>query len=211
MSGHAWPGAPATFAAMWMAMMVAMMLPSLVPALRDHYRMVGRPGASPHPAWSTVAMAAGYYAVWAGVGVALLPAGAALAAAERWLPSLVHAGPLIVGVVVVVAGAVQRTACKAHHLACCRAVSAHGMSARGAGAWRDGVRLGVHCCLSCAGPMAILLAVGMMDLRAMAVATAAITIERLAPDGARVARVLGTLALGVGLVLVARAVSAALV
>ena len=39
--------------------------------------------------------------------------------------------------------------------------------------------------------MAILLAVGVMDLRAMAVVTAAITVERLAPAGERVARVIG--------------------
>jgi predicted metal-binding membrane protein len=35
--------------------------------------------------------------------------------------------------------------------------------------------------------MAILLAIGVMDLRAMAFAAAAITVERLAPAGERVA------------------------
>jgi predicted metal-binding membrane protein len=201
MSGHA-PGAPAMAAAMWMAMMVTMMLPSLAPALRQYHRMIDRPGASPHPAWSTAAMAAGYYAVWVGVGVALIPLGGALAAVQRWLPMLVHSGPFTVGVVVVVAGALQFTAWKVHHLACCRAMSVRGMVA-----WRDGVRLGVHCCLSCAGPMAILVAAGSMDLRAMAVVTAAITIERVAPDGVRAARTIGAIAMGVGLVLIAHAVS----
>ena len=71
-SAHAWPGA-AAFVAMWTAMMVVMMLPSLAPALRGCYRMVGRPGAMVRPGRSAAAMAAGYYAVWIVVGVALLP------------------------------------------------------------------------------------------------------------------------------------------
>ena len=53
--------------------------------------------------------------------------------------------------------------------------------------------------------MAILLVVGVMDLRAMALATAAITIERLAPSGERVAQVIGAAAVGAGLFLVAHA------
>jgi predicted metal-binding membrane protein len=53
--------------------------------------------------------------------------------------------------------------------------------------------------------MAILLCVGVMDLRAMAVVMAAITVERVAPDGERVARSLGAIVVGAGLFLIARA------
>jgi predicted metal-binding membrane protein len=53
--------------------------------------------------------------------------------------------------------------------------------------------------------MAILLVSGVMDLRAMAVVAAAITIERLAPAGERVAQAIGAVAVGAGLVLIARA------
>ena len=53
--------------------------------------------------------------------------------------------------------------------------------------------------------MAILLAIGVMDLRAMAVVTAAITVERLSPAGERVARTVGVIAVGTGLFLIARA------
>jgi predicted metal-binding membrane protein len=207
MSGHDWPGAPVQFVAMWMAMMVPMMLPSLVPALRGYYQVVDRPGATLHPARSTAAMAVGYYAVWALVGVAMVPSGAALASLERWLPALAHARPLLVGVVAILAGAVQFSRWKARHLTRCRAMpKGNGSSpARGTVGWRHGVRLGVHCCLSCAGPMAILLAAGVMNPRAMAVATLAITVERLAPDGVRAARALGVLAIAAGLLIAARA------
>ena len=48
-----------------------------------------------------------------------------------------------------------------------------------------------------------------MDLRAMAVVTAAITAERLAPAGEQVARGIGAPAIGAGLFLIARAVGIA--
>jgi hypothetical protein len=44
-----------------------------------------------------------------------------------------------------------------------------------------------------------------MDLRAMAVVAAAITAERVAPAGERVARAIGAAAAGAGLLLIARA------
>ncbi|WP_148667788.1 DUF2182 domain-containing protein, partial [Mizugakiibacter sediminis] len=71
--------------------------------------------------------------------------------------------------------------------------------------WRHGLRLGMHCCVCCAGPSAILLALGVMDLRAMAAVAVAISAERLAPAGERVARATGAVAVAAGLWLIARA------
>ena len=76
-------------------------------------------------------------------------------------------------------------------------------------AWRHGLRLGLQCTCCCAGLTLILLVIGVMDLRAMAVVTAAITAERLAPAGEQVARGIGAAAIGMGLFLVARAVGIA--
>jgi predicted metal-binding membrane protein len=53
--------------------------------------------------------------------------------------------------------------------------------------------------------MATLLVIGTMDVRAMAVVTAAITVERLAPAGERVARAIGVVGVGGGLIAIARA------
>jgi predicted metal-binding membrane protein len=47
--------------------------------------------------------------------------------------------------------------------------------------------------------MAILLAAGMMDLAAMAIVTAAITIERFVPWPRHAARAIGVLAIAVGI------------
>jgi predicted metal-binding membrane protein len=55
------------------------------------------------------------------------------------------------------------------------------------------------------GLIAILPVVGVMDLRATAVVAAAITVERLAPAGERVARAIGAIVVGAGLFLLVRA------
>src|SRR4029077_17547216 len=96
---------------------------------------------------------------------------------------------------------------KARSLACCREVPGRcRLLPAGAGtAWRHGVRLGLHCGPCCGNLMVIPLVLGIMDLRVMAVVTAAITAERLAPAGERVPRALGAVAIGTGLLLLARA------
>ena len=67
------------------------------------------------------------------------------------------------------------------------------------------MRLGLHCICCSAGLTAILLVMGVMDLRVMAVVTTAITAERLAPAGERVARAIGVVVVGAGMFLLARA------
>jgi len=53
--------------------------------------------------------------------------------------------------------------------------------------------------------MVVLLVIGVMDLGAMAVVGAAITLERLAPAGVRVARAIGAVVVVAGLFMMARA------
>jgi predicted metal-binding membrane protein len=139
--------------------------------------------------------------------MAVFPLGAALADIEMQKATLARAVPIVAGVVVAVAGALQFTAWKAHHLASCREAPGRGrtLPANASTAWREGVRFGLHCGASCANLTAILLAIGVMDLRAMVVVTAAITLERLAPTGERVARAIGVVIVGAGLVLIGRA------
>ncbi len=206
MPGQTWTGAAASFLAMWVVMMVAMMLPSLVPMLWRYRRAVGSPGKTRFGRL-TALVGVGYFFVWTAFGMAAFPLGAALAAVEMQQPALARAVPIAVGVVVLTAGALQFTAWKARHLACCReAPGGGGVLPAGAGtAWRHGLRLGLHCSYCCAGLMAILLVIGVMDLRVMAIVTAAITVERLAPAGECVARAIGALTVGGGLFLVARA------
>ncbi len=206
MPGQSWPGAAASFLGMWIVMMIPMMLPSLVTMLRRYQRAVGT-AAHARLGRLTALVGTGYFFVWAVLGMVIFAAGAALAALEMELPALANAVPIASGVVVLIAGALQFTAWKARALACCRDVPAHGqpLAADMATAWRHGVRLGLHCSSCCAGLMAILLVIGIMDLGAMALVTAAITVERLAPAGERVARAIGVVVVAAGLLLIARA------
>jgi predicted metal-binding membrane protein len=206
MPGQTWPGVAASFLGMWVVMMVAMMLPSLVPMLWRYRQAIGRTGAT-RLGRLTGLVGVGYFFVWTVFGMAAFPLGVALAAVEMQEPDLAGAVPIAVGMVVLIAGALQFTAWKARHLAYCREAPGRGhtLPADAGTAWRHGLCLGLRCSRCCLGLMAILLVIGMMDLRAMAVVAAAITVERLAPAGERVARATGAVAVGVGLFLITQA------
>ena len=155
----------------------------------------------------TALVGLGYFFVWTVFGMAVFALGVVLAEVEMRLPSLSRAVPLAVSAVILIAGALQFTRWKTQRLACCREASGCGrtLPVNAGTAWRHGVRLGVDCAHCCFGLMAILLCLGVMDLRAMAVVTAAITVERLAPAGEPVARAIGVVVVGAGLFLIALA------
>ncbi len=199
MPGQTWSAAAASFLAMWVVMMVAMMLPALVPVLRRYRETVGETGGQ------AALVGCGYFFVWTLLGLAAFPVGVALASLEMQRPALARAVPVAAGLAVLLAGAFQLTAWKARSLACCREVPGQDLPAGAGTAWRHGVRLGLHCGRCCGNLMVIPLVLGIMDLRVMAVMTAAITAERLAPAGQRVERALGAVAVGTGLLLIARA------
>jgi predicted metal-binding membrane protein len=205
MPGQTWVAAAASFIAMWAVMMVAMMLPSLVPTLWRYREAVGRTGDTPL-GWLTALVGMGYFSVWTAFGAVAFPLGVGLSAVEMQAPLVARAIPIAAGVVVLIAGALQLTAWKAHHLACCREAAGRwpSLPANAAAAWRYGLRLGVQCSCCCSGLTAILLVIGVMDLRAMTVIAASITVERFA--GHRVARAIGAVFVGAGLLLIVQAV-----
>jgi predicted metal-binding membrane protein len=205
MPQQAWYGAAAGFLGMWTAMMVPMMLPSLVPML-SRYRRSRRGADAIHPHGLTALAGVGYFAIWALLGVAAYAAGAGLMVVEMRWGAVARWLPLATGVVLLLAGAVQLTSWKARQLALCRDdAECCPPSAGVLGAWRHGLRLGVRCSLSCGSLMLALLAVGMMDLVAMAAVTLAISAERLAPVPVRVARLAGLAIVALGVLTIARA------
>jgi len=207
MPGHSWAGTATSFLAMWVAMMMAMMLPSFAPTLW-RYREVVRGAGGAHVDRLVALVGAGYFAVWTAIGVLVFPLGVALAHLAAQQPTLARVAPLGAGAAVLLAGVMQHSTWKARQLARCRVTPhrAHRPSPVAHGAWRHGVRLGLHCVASCAGLTAAGLLVGAMDLRVMAAVTTAITVERLAPSDTRVVRAIGDVVVVAGLVLLARAV-----
>jgi len=207
MPGQTWLDAATSFLGMWIVMMAAMMLPSLISMLRRYRDAVGRTaGRRLGLLMSLVSVA--YFVVWALVGIAAFPVGAALTAFTMQQPARARAEPMAAGAIVLLAGALQFSAWKARHLECCRESPGRGvtLAADARTAVRHGLRLGLHCIYSCAGLTTILLVIGVMDLGATAVVTAAITAERLAPAGERIARVIGTAGVAAGVVLIARSI-----
>ncbi len=180
MPGETWTGAAASFLLMWVVMMLAMMLPSLIPMLWRYRQALLKAGEAPARTNKTrlgrltTLVGVGYFLVWTAFGMIVFPLGVA-----AW---------------------------KARHLASCRTMPEANriLSADAGTAWRYGLRLGLHCSYGCAGLTAILLVIGVMDLRAMAVVTAAITVERLAPAGEHAARAIGGVVIAAALFWIAR-------
>jgi predicted metal-binding membrane protein len=195
-SGDTWVGGAASFLGMWIVMMVPMMLPSLVPMLWRYRESIGAIGTT-RGAVLTAIVSAGYFLVWSAAGLGAYPASVLLT----------RATPIAAGTIVLIAGTIQFTGWKSRHLDCCRQAPGRGraLPADPVTAWRHGLRLGVHCFYSCLGLTTMLLIIGMMDVRAMAVVAAAITVERLAPAGERVAQAIGVVVVGAGVLLIARA------
>lgn len=204
MPGQSWGGMAASFIAMWDLMMATMMLPSWIPVLQRYRQALGAAGGI-QVERLTLLVSAGYFLAWTLFGVMVFPLGAAVASAAMHWPSLARATPTAIGVIVLIAGTFQVTRWKAGHLAHCREAlrHTHALPLQAGTAWRQGVCLGLHCCLSCANLTAIQLVIGVMDLRAMAFVTVMITSERLAPAGKLITQAIGLVTIGAGLFLMA--------
>jgi len=200
-----WLGAAASFLGMWIVMMVAMMLPSLVSMLW-RYRHAVAVEEQNRVDQLTALVGVGYFFVWTVFGMIAFPLGVVLTSIEMEHPALARAVPIAVSLSVVIAGLWQCTSWKSHCLACWR--ENHGRNRSLANdastAWRHGVRLGLGCAKCCANLMTILLVIGLMDLRAMVIVAAAITVERVAPAHERVARAIGVVVVATGVFLLAR-------
>ena len=204
MPGQSWSGAAAMFLGMWIVMMIAMMLPSLAPMLW-RYRQTASATSETRLRRLTALVGVGYFFMWTLIGAIVFPIGLALAAIQMQHPAIARAAPLAGAVVVLLAGCLQFTRWKLRHLACCRAsaVCSRSVPDDEASAWRYGMRLGLHCAQCCAGLIAILLAVGVMDPTAMAIVAVAITVERISSAGERVARIIGAIVVATGSLMIA--------
>jgi predicted metal-binding membrane protein len=190
-------GGAALFLSGWTAMMVAMMVPATLPLILL-YRHLARNRLSPGKARiGTVLLLLGYVAVWAMAGLPVF-AYNALSGAVGSLAAVLPAVLLIVG------GAYQFTPLKRIcHARCSSPLFFLMQNWRpgASGALRLGVIHGVDCLGCCAGLMAGLVALGMMNLAWMLTAAVIIFAEKTIPGSHRVARPLGVLMIGGGVAL----------
>ncbi|HEU4779561.1 MAG TPA: DUF2182 domain-containing protein [Steroidobacteraceae bacterium] len=202
MPGQSWSGAAATFLGMWTVMMIAMMLPALLPMLFRYRKAVGHIGVREIDR-QTMLVSAGYFFIWTLCGVPAFAVGLVLAEIAMRVPTLSRAVPVASGLIFMAAGLLQFAPWKARQLACCRHAPTRAMPLNAGTAWRHGIQLGLHCVLCCLGLTTLLLVIGVMDLRAMALVAGAISAERLASSGERVARGIGGTIITCGMALIA--------
>jgi predicted metal-binding membrane protein len=185
------------FIVAWLAMMTAMMFPAITPVVKLYGRAAAAGRVAPLPFF-----VAGYIAVWTSIGLPAYFAWRALmdpvAEARPW------AGRLA-GLVLVAAAAWQLTPLKSVCLRHCRSPISFFLRfgakvARPAGALRMGATHGVFCVGCCWALMAVLVAMGTMNLAWMAMLSLLIIVEKNAPAGERVAS-LAAVAFAVGGVL----------
>jgi predicted metal-binding membrane protein len=184
-------GGAVAFFVTWSVMMAAMMLPSEAPMLLT-FATIESKRRDEKPLVSTCLFAGGYLIVWALIGVAayfVLWAGSALVSefppGER--ASVVC---LTLAIVLIEAGLYQFTPLKRVFLTHCRSPVAFFLWH-----WRDGslgaIRMGLHhgvYCLGCCWALfAVLLAAGLMSLPWMLVLTLIVFLEKVVPQGRRLA------------------------
>ena len=191
------PGAGAVFLAGWTAMMTAMMVPATLPLILLH-RTIAR--SQRRPARSRTGMAAlltGYLGVWAAAGTPVYGY-SLLARAAGSLAAVLPALLLVAG------GAYQFTPLKRICHACCSSplfFLLRNWRQGTAGALRLGVVHGLDCLGCCAGLMASLVALGMMNLAWTLTAAVAVFADKTFPGSHRLARPLGALMIAGGVVL----------
>ena len=192
---------------MWAVMMVGMMGPTAAPVLLLLAASHARRGERGMPT-IVLAFGFGYLTIWLGFSVGATLAHWALNRMMLLSSTMAVGSPYVAGALFIGAGVYQLTPFKNACLEHCRTpmdfLMSHWREGTG-GAFQMGLRHGLYCLGCCWALMALLFAVGVMNLIWVAVLTVFILAERVGPGGAVVARVGGVAMIGLGTFLIATA------
>jgi len=176
---------------MWTVMMVGMMAPSVTPVL---LLAANAPRSERHVIPLVLLFGAGYLLVWVGFS--------AIATVTQWLlhagallsPAMAASSPRIAGAILIGAGLYQLTPLKNMCLTHCRSpidfLMSHWRGGR-AGPIRMGVHHGLYCLGCCWALMAVLFAVGVMNLLWVAGLALFVLVEKMMPATVLVSRMAG--------------------
>ena len=191
---------------MWMVMMIAMMTPSAAPVLllvakaRSPRTERGAPLA-------VICFGLGYLAVWLGFSACAALAQSGLRATALLSSSMAVSSPRLAGAILIAAGAYQFTPLKAGCLTQCQSPLGFLMGNwrdGNSGAFRMGVGHGTYCLGCCWAVMCVLFAVGVMNLAWVGVLSVFVLLEKLGPNGVRVARAGGAFMVACGVLFIAK-------
>jgi predicted metal-binding membrane protein len=187
------------FLGLWVVMLSAMMLPSAAPVAVLWMRLIGGAATGSSRVLRMVLFLCGYLLVWAAFGAVAF---AALTGTGRLLSASPTAAKWLGVSIFIVAGVYQLTPWKDWCLRHCRSPIGALMYYLGfKGRGRD-LRVGMHhgatCAGCCWGLMVVLVAVGVMNLAAMAALAVVIAAEKLWRYGKPFARAVGVVLVVVG-------------
>jgi predicted metal-binding membrane protein len=189
---------------MWAVMMVGMMAVSALPVLLLFAGVhAGRVDRGIVPAVPSFGL--GYLVVWLAFSASATAAQWALHDGALLSPAMATSSPTVAGAILITAGVYQLTPLKTGCLARCQSPLGFLLSN-----WRDGAggaflmgfRHGIFCLGCCWALMAVLFAVGVMNLAWVGVLTFFILVEKIGPTGARLSRAGGAILIALGAVLV---------
>lgn len=185
--------------AMWTVMMGAMMLPSAAPMMLSFAAL----NRKREEGARTLLFGVAYVALWASFGGMATLVQWSLQSFGLITPMIVSTSAMLSAALLLIAGVFQFSPLKRACLRACRSPLGFLMSdwREGlTGAWRMGIRHGLYCLGCCWALMLLLFVGGAMNLPWIAALAGLVAIEKLAPRGEVVARVLGGILIGAGVV-----------
>lgn len=191
--------------AMWAVMMSGMMLPSAVPMILTFAALHRRKAEAVERLAPTLLFISGYLLAWSGFSLLAALLQSALDRLALLSPMLATTNARLGGALFLVAGAYQLTPLKQACLRRCRSPFAFLLN-RWRSGWNGALRMGIEhgaYCLGCCWLlMALLFAVGVMNLLWVATLTLLVLGEKLLHGGAWIARISGAAMAGYGIWLV---------
>ena len=183
-------------ALMWAEMMVAMMVPSAAPMILTFARVNHARREQGRPFVPVSLFLIGYLLVWSGFGAAAALAQWGMHGAALLSPGMKSNSPLLGGALLLGAGIFQWTPWKRGCLQHCRSPLSFLLSAwreGRAGAITMGLEHGAYCAGCCWLLMLLLFVVGVMNMLWVAVLSLAVLLEKVLPQGGKVAAIFGAL------------------
>jgi predicted metal-binding membrane protein len=193
---------------MWSVMMVAMMVPTAASMILVFAKIQRQRRQQERPYVPTGIFLSGYLLVWTGFSVLATCAQWGLHSAALLSPMMVSTSPILGGMILLVAGIFQWTPLKYTCLKYCRSPLSFLITD-----WREGhrgallmgLRHGSYCTGCCWFLMALLFVAGVMNLLWVATITVFVLIEKVAPRGDIVGRIVGVVLVVAGLMMFSQA------
>jgi predicted metal-binding membrane protein len=191
---------------MWAVMMVAMMTPSAAPMILMFAGVNRRRREQQVSYVPTSIFLAGYLVVWAAFGVMATTAQWGLHSVSLLSPTMASASPILGGILLLGAGIYQWTPLKHACLSKCRSPLGFVLNEWREGRWGAllmGLKHGGYCTGCCWSLMALLFVAGVMNLLWVAAIAGFVLLEKVAPAGDRLGRLVGVVLVGWGVWMVA--------